>query len=369
MLKIIDRYLLTSFLLPLSYCLTAFFVLFVAYDMSDQLRDFLSKQIPGYKIAAYYIYYIPIIFQLTAPFATLLAMLYCLGNMSRTNEIIAMRASGIALLRIIRPYLLMGVVLYGVTLVVADVCVPRARRLAAEIMPKPTTVHSVFSAPNTMTSLDFVNAQHDRQWKITTVQAASNVFQNVTVIQYTHGRERRLNYKLEAARAEHIAGYGWWFFDVHRIMYYPDGSFAPVRRLSKYHVPETRWNEQPQDILSARQSEPELMTFQDLWRQMRNADSGSDNYRKLRMEIHNRIAQPIACLVFVLLAAPFGIFHTRAGMVKGVITSIMLCLVYYLVLALFVNLGTNGYLPPQLAAWSPSVAFACLGGYLLYRMR
>jgi lipopolysaccharide export system permease protein len=369
MFKIIDRYLTASFLLPLSYCLTAFFVLFVAYDMADQLRDFLDKQIPPYKIATYYVYYIPIIFQLTAPFATLLAMLYCLGNMSRTNEIIAMRASGIALFRIIRPYLLMGVVLYGVTLVVSDVFVPQARRLAAEIMPKPTTVHSVLTAPLALTSLDYVNAQHDRQWKITTIQTESNVFRNVTVIQYTHGRERRPNYKLEAARAEYISGYGWWFFDVRRISYFLDGSFSPVRRLSKYHVPETRWNEQPQDLLSARQSEPELMTFQDLLRQMRNADRGSDNYRKLRMEMHNRLAQPAACLVFVLLAAPFGIFHTRAGMVKGVITSIMLCLVYYLVLALFVNLGTNGYLPQLLAAWLPSIVFAWVGAILLYRMR
>lgn len=36
MLKIIDRYLIASFLLPLCYCLLAFFVLFVAYDMADR---------------------------------------------------------------------------------------------------------------------------------------------------------------------------------------------------------------------------------------------------------------------------------------------------------------------------------------------
>jgi LPS export ABC transporter permease LptG len=369
MLKIIDRYLIASFLLPLCYCLLAFFVLFVAYDMADQLKDFLNKQVPPYKIVAYYVYYIPIIFQLTAPFATLLALLYCLGNMSRTNEIIAMRASGIALFRIIRPYLLLGLVMYAIALCVSDVFVPRARRLAAEILPKPTTAYGIFSVPNKGGSLDFINAHFDRQWKIGAVSEQSNLFYNVTVIQYTHGRERRPNYRLEADRAEYIPEYGWFFYGVRRMRYNLDGTYLPVKKLNKDYVPESRWVETPSEILSARLTEPELMTMQELLRQRRFTEPSSDNYKKLRMEVHYRIGQPVACLVFVLLAAPFGIFHTRAGMVKGVITSIALCLIYYLAAALFINLGIKGFLSPILAAWLPSVGFACLGGYLLYRMR
>jgi len=94
------------------------------------------------------------------------------------------------------------------------------------------------------------------------------------------------------------------------------------------------------------------------------------------METNKRVATPLACFVFVLLAAPFGIFHTRAGMIKGVITSILLCLTYYLIAALFISLGEKGAATPQLgfyfpiiAAWLPNVAFISLGFYLLHRMR
>ena len=87
------------------------------------------------------------------------------------------------------------------------------------------------------------------------------------------------------------------------------------------------------------------------------------------MNVVQRFATPAACFVFILLAAPFGIFHTRAGMIKGVITSILLCLGYYLIEALFINLGDKGYMNPFLAAWTPVVIFTSVGFYLLYRMR
>ncbi|MCX7846982.1 MAG: LptF/LptG family permease [bacterium] len=369
MLKLIDRYLISSFLLPLFYCLLAFFILFVAYDMSDQLKDFFTKQIPPKMIVRYYLYYIPIIFNLTAPFASLLAMLYCLGNMSRNNEIIAMRASGIALSRIVRPYLLIGLVMYGIMLILADTLVPRAHRLAAEILPRPTTVHATILAQNKSDLLSFYTAQGDRQWIVGHVDPTSNVCFNVVVIEYSHGRAQYKRQRLEAARAEFIPGRGWLFYDVDRLRYFPDGSQGAKVHVPRHYVSATRYQETPQDIVAAQHTQPSMMTLREILATLRHTRPDSDNYRKMRMEFHNRTATPAACIVFVLLAAPFGIFHTRAGMVKGVITSILLCLFYYFLGAWFINLGSQGYLAPLLAAWLPSIVFAGIGCYLLYRMR
>lgn len=369
MLKLIDRYLISSFLLPLFYCLLAFFILFVAYDMSDQLKDFFVKQIPPRLIVRYYLYYIPIIFNLTAPFATLLAMLYCLGNMSRNNEIIAMRASGIALSRIVRPYVLIGVVMYGVMLLLADTLVPRAQRLAAKILPRPTTVHMALLAQDTSQMISFYTAQGDRQWLAGSVDAVSNICRNVVVIEYSHGRAQYKRQRMEAARAEFIPGRGWIFYEVDQLRYFPDGSQGPKLHLPRRYISATRYQETPADLLAAQHTQPSMMTLREILGAMRHTRPESDNHRKLRMEFHNRTATPAACIVFVLLAAPFGIFHTRAGMVKGVITSILLCVFYYFLGAWFINLGSQGVMPPILAAWLPSIVFSGVGCYLLYRMR
>ncbi len=369
MLKLIDRYLISSFLLPLIYCLLAFFILFVAYDMSDQLKDFFTKQIPPRLIVAYYLYYIPIIFNLTAPFATLLALLYCLGNMSRNNEIIAMRASGIALARIVRPYVLMGVVMYLLMLFLSDTMVPRAQRLAAKILPRPTTVHMALVSQDASRTISFYTAHGDREWHVNSVDPVSNICRDVIVVEYSHGRAQYKRQRMEAELAEYVPGRGWLFFNVSQLRYYPDGTPYPLRLLPRRYISATRYQETPRDIAGAQHTQPGMMTLREILGALRHTRFESDNHRKLRMELHNRLATPAACIVFVLLAAPFGIFHTRAGMVKGVITSIVLCLFYYFLGAWFINLGSQGVMPPLLAAWLPSVVFSGVGCYLLYRMR
>ncbi len=365
MLKLIDRYLIASFLLPLMYCMIAFNILFIAYDMSDQLKDFITKLVPAGKIVLYYVYSVPIVVSLTMPFATLLALLYCLGNMSRNNEIIAMRASGIHLFRIIRPYLLMGVVMYAFTLMLAEAFVPQARRLAAEIMPAKAASSGVALAmPSTTQLIGYYNDDENREWLVKSMDPVSNVLYGVTIVEKRSGSGKT---RTEAARAEYIEGYGWFFYNVKRIRYARDGQPLPVQTWRKLSA--SRYKETPRDIASAQRTDAEMMTFAEIGRVMASVSERSDTYRALRMERQKRIAMPATCIVFVLLAAPFGIFHTRAGMVKGVITSIGLCVVYYLVAAWLIGLGAQGHVPPILAAWVPHVLFAGVGYHLLHRMR
>jgi LPS export ABC transporter permease LptG len=367
MLKLIDRYLARSFLQPMVYCLLAFIILFVAYDLSDRLDDFMNKQVPTNLIVKYYLYNVPIVVSKTTPFATLLALLYCLGNLSRTNEIIAMRASGIALFRIIQPYLILGVVMYVVTLALSETYVPRARRLAAKIVPVPTTIQSAMAYHQDSETITFYNSNDDRKWHVGAHDASSSIFFNVSVIQYTHSQEQSKTRRLDAREAEFVPGFGWWFYQVTTINYDRDGTPYPARSTAKLPLPY--YQETPADILSAQRTHPEMMTLMEMVRIMRHINPDSGTYKKLRMERVRRFAEPAACFVFVLLAAPFGVFHTRAGMVKGVLTSITLCLFYYIVAALFIQLGNDGHIYPLIAAWIPGVTFTAVGAWLLYRMR
>lgn len=367
MIKLIDRYLIKSFLLPLVYCLLAFIILFIAYDMSDRLKDFFDNSIPPEVVAKYYIYQIPIILSLTVPFAILLALLYCLGNASRNNEIIAMRTSGIALFRIIRPFLIIGVLLYFITFTLSEVFVPKARQLASKIVETPSSIQNALEKAGSSTATVFINIHDNRLWYIEKLDLKSNKVKNVKITEFTHSGKRRVKRTIEAKSGEYVDGYGWWLYDVTTIRFYPDGSPYPARKIKKKSFPY--YDETPKDIASAKHGNPEMMNIIDIFRTMHHIDEKSDYYKKLRMNVIQRFATPAACFVFILLAAPFGIFHTRAGMIKGVITSILLCLGYYLIEALFINLGDKGYVNPHFAAWLPVVIFTAIGSYLLYRMR
>ena len=50
-----------------------------------------------------FLYYIPILLGYTLPIACLITVILALGHMSAENEILAMRASGIHLLRLLSP--------------------------------------------------------------------------------------------------------------------------------------------------------------------------------------------------------------------------------------------------------------------------
>jgi lipopolysaccharide export system permease protein len=189
----------------------------------------------------------------------------------------------------------------------------------------------------------------------------------VTITQYTHSKEQRKRTTIEAREAEYIPDYGWWLYTVTEIWYYPDGTPHEAKTFKKKHMPN--YLETPSDILSAQYSRVSMMNYMDIIRTIKHTEPGTDYSRELRMELQSRLAYPFACFVFVLLAAPFGIFHTRAGMMKGVLTSISLCLFYYLVNAYLINLGREGYIMPFIAAWVANVVFLIVGGYLLHRMR
>ena len=108
---ILDRYLMKNFIKSFIFCLFVFIFLFIIIDIFSNLQDIVRNHPPIIKIVELYIYSIPIIFAQTSPMATLLATLFTLGGLNQSNEIIAMRSSGLSIFHIIKPLILFGIIL------------------------------------------------------------------------------------------------------------------------------------------------------------------------------------------------------------------------------------------------------------------
>ena len=94
MMSILDCYVLKKFALPFVYCILGFIGIWFIFDLSDNLPDFLQGRATPDFLLAYYKSQIPEIIVISVPVATLLALLYSLTAMSRSNEIIAMLGAG-----------------------------------------------------------------------------------------------------------------------------------------------------------------------------------------------------------------------------------------------------------------------------------
>jgi len=91
-------------------------------------------------------------------------------------------------------------------------------------------------------------------------------------------------------------------------------------------------------------------------------------WREARVELYRRLAFPVACLVFALVAVPLGAQPRRGGRAAGSLIAIILIASYYLLTVIGAGLARQGALPPALGSWGANILLAILGLTLLPRM-
>ncbi|MEO6755174.1 MAG: LptF/LptG family permease, partial [Chthoniobacteraceae bacterium] len=102
-MRILDRYVLRSFLEPFLLCFLGFLGILTIFDFYDNRNDFIEGSARASLIGIYYIHQLPHFILLSMPMGVLLALLYSLSKMSRSNEIISMLATGRSVPRLLAP--------------------------------------------------------------------------------------------------------------------------------------------------------------------------------------------------------------------------------------------------------------------------
>ncbi|MBI1893745.1 MAG: LptF/LptG family permease, partial [Candidatus Rokubacteria bacterium] len=105
MLRTLDRYIYKEFFPPffLGLILFTFFLLIdKIFDLTELL---INKGVPGWMVGMLLVYILPAFLVLTIPMALLLAILVCFTRLSGDMEIVALKASGVSPIRLLRPVL------------------------------------------------------------------------------------------------------------------------------------------------------------------------------------------------------------------------------------------------------------------------
>jgi len=87
-----------------------------------------------------------------------------------------------------------------------------------------------------------------------------------------------------------------------------------------------------------------------------------------RIELHQRLALPFACMLLALTGIPLGVGSRRAGKSSAYVLTVALALLYFTGLINAINFGRQGIIPAGLAVWIPNIVFALLGFSLLTRL-
>lgn len=373
-MRLLDRYLLRELLIPLSYCLGGFLVFWLAFDLLSELEDFQRYRLRAFEVAEYYLVTLPEFLVTVIPLALLLALLYALTHHARHHELTAMRAAGISLARLSLPYFGVGLAFSLGVLALNELWVPRSQELGQRILSRHVTGAETGSKGRWVRNLAFHNERQRRLWNIGLYDRERGALWNVNLDwQLENGMRRRI-----AAEQGVFTNGAWTFLGVRQIFFTPFP--APTWESSETNQLELlELSETPSQINSeirfatlsstraakrARLSLREIREYQDL-----HPSLPSLARAKLDTQFHGRLAEPWTSLVVVLVALPFGAPSGRRNLFAGVAASIFIAFGFFFAQWLSLALGTGGYVPPWVAAWTPNAVFALLGLLLTLRLR
>lgn len=374
-MRLLDRYLLREFLIPLGYCLCGFLTLWIFFDLFAQLNSFQSKKLHGGDIAEYYLVNMPETLAVILPITVLLALLYTLTNHARHHEITAIRAAGVSLWRLCLPYLAVGFMASVALFALNELIAPDSAEAADKILNRraPKTAGSL--RPNQVPNFGFTNARDGRKWLIGIYNTDTAEMTNV-----------KLNWKLSdgssrwlvADRAARVNG-GWTFYNVLEYSEAPEAGALPMPSIQTNALAFPEFTETPEEIKSeikisggdrssTRSTKLPELSIQEILSYL-SLHPHPLRQNELYTKFYGRLAAPWTCFVAVLIAIPFGAGGGRRNVFVGVASSIVICLFYYFMQPLCLTFGSAGYMPPWLAAWLPNLVFGVAGLWMTARVR
>ena len=137
------RYLMKDLFLYFIVSFLFFFMIFFVNQILLDVERLLAQSAPFSSVVKIMFYSFPMIIAQSAPYATFVGFLMCLGGMMSNNEILIYRAAGFSFIKIMMPVLLLGLIISFVSFFVNDYLLPlgtmKYNRLLREIMnAKPT---------------------------------------------------------------------------------------------------------------------------------------------------------------------------------------------------------------------------------------
>jgi LPS export ABC transporter permease LptG len=360
LVRLLDRYVARRYL---SVATLSFFALLGIYYIStaiDKSERLFKGQATGAMLLEYFYYSTPQFIAYIVPVAALVAALATIGGLTRSSELVVIRACGVSLYRTAAPLFILALV-WSVGLFVLDdrVLAPanrKAEALADRIRGNLPAANGVVATPNWFVGAD------DRIYYYTGFDVPSQTVFGVSVFEMLPDQSRLSSHT--AAASAVFAG-GVWRATDGWVQRFPTADSATRESFRGRTIPLPP----PARFAGPVTSSTDLMTFSELRRHVAELETRGANRSESLVRLQSRIAFPLVTVVMTLLGVPFGSTIGRRGALYGVALALVLGAMYWLLNTFFVAVGEAGLLQPALAAWATNLLFLSLAGYAMLTAR
>lgn len=357
MIKIADRYLIKGFLLPLGTCLLIFCVLVTLGRFFDKMSIFVRFHAKISHIIVYLLLGLPFWLNLVMPVATMLAVLFSLGQLQQRGEFTALRGAGIPTWRLYLPYAVMGLILSLVSLTGGLTFLPKLNFESRKIYRVDIKKRDVLEYRRD----NLVAAGRDgRRFTIGWLDVENGNLKDVVVDRF----DSRFTW-IETITGK-LAHYedGRWRFT--------DGVVRSLDPQAPMGIREEAFKEKWVGILekpgdfAVEDKVVDDMTGRELLTRAKRLRQRGAPANKEKVAFHMRLALPFANMIVIALAIPFALKGAQAR-TQNFTYALGLAFLYWGVTSFFQSMGEQGRIAPSIGAWMANIIFGTVGVWRLAR--
>jgi len=351
-MKILNKYLIKEIVSNVLMVMLALIAMFSFFDLIQEL-DALGKGSYGLsKILLFVLLSAPGHVYDVMPVAVLVGCMYSLGQLARYSELVVLRVSGLSIFDIAFLLLKIGAIFTITTFLIGELVTPFSEKTAQRMRIKATdsvVAQEFRSGLWVKDGNSFINVEE---------VLPDATLLNVHIFEFDKNAKLIITRNAKAGEFKHES---WKLKDVSDTTFSKDTVKVNLSAEATWHSlirPE---------LLNVLLIMPEKMSAWNLYTYINHLSINKQKTTRYEVALWAKVIYPLACMVMVVLALPFGFIQQRAaGANTKVFVGVMLGVVYQILNRVFAHLGLLNDWSPLFSAIMPTVTFLMAGVAMLF---
>jgi len=351
-MKILDRYIIKHFLIPMLFCTGVLIFLVLIADVFDNLDEFLRNDVTLREALRYYLNLIPYVFVQVVQWGSFLGIMHCLVSFNTNNELTAMKVAGLEIMTIVRPLIYVGFLIGIISFLVSDQLVPPTYKISNRIREEKIERKKTKQERTTFNDLTYYGGKN-RLYYAGSLDISTNKMTDLIVLWIDSAKRTR---KKVMAREADWNGSVWELKMVNELDISPSGQvIGQPKNFESAIYPEI--NETPQEFYRSVE-ESMAIPYKDLKDHLRKLKENGLRPNSELVDLNMRLSAPWYSLIMMLIAIPFlGKTATRKTIALNILYALGIVFAFHVSQAVSVALGKAGRLFPFFSVWLNNFAF------------
>ncbi len=351
-MKIISRYLLKEVTINVILIMLALLAMFSFFNLIQELESLGKGNYGLSQVLLFVLLSAPGHIYDVMPVAVLVGCMYSLAKFARNSELVVLRVSGVSMLNIAVLLLKVGAVFTLLTFLIGELITPVSEKMAQRIRIKATDsviAQDFRSGLWVKDGSSFINVEE---------VLPDATLLNVHIYEFDQKFKLRM---ISNAKSGQFTDDDWQLKKVRKTTFDQDSIHIT-------EVPEAKWHSliRP-ELMNVLLVLPERMSALNLYSYIRHLSVNKQKTTRYQVALWGKLIYPLACMVMVVLALPFGFIQQRmSGASAKVFVGIMLGVMYQILNRVFVHLGLLNDWPPLFSATTPTILFLLAGLTMLH---